>query len=387
MALRVDTPLPTPLGWITAGEVEAGDYLYDELGYPTKVVSVSDRYGVPETARVAVGWGKKKYPEEDLWCSVDQKFYTISSLNMDELGKPRSVGLVKNGVPVDWPTWLMGAGGGYPLAKVWTPEGIRDNLKHLRTHGGTRKQYYYNHSIPIGFSLKNPDGEYDIHPYVLGVCLNYWDYDRGQLKITLEWFSYFRDNFAEYGFDLVLETPVGDKTPRATHVWCSVGGLPELLGEDRRIPVKYMRGSVQDRLYLLEGLMDIIFMQTVEHDRMRASTTYSHPDRDIAFDLMELVRSLGYPAYRVKRYDHKKRNHAPFIEWHPFDVPARHPKLKIRMLPGTYRRGNPMERQMWKVYASDIMEETSEVKDIMVDSPHGIYLAGGLMLPVVSDGI
>jgi replicative DNA helicase len=40
-ALALDTPLPTPDGWTTMGEVRVGDYLLDAAGRPTRVVACS----------------------------------------------------------------------------------------------------------------------------------------------------------------------------------------------------------------------------------------------------------------------------------------------------------------------------------------------------------
>ena len=41
-ALALDTPLPTPTGWTTMGEVAVGDLLYDAEGRPTSVVAATD---------------------------------------------------------------------------------------------------------------------------------------------------------------------------------------------------------------------------------------------------------------------------------------------------------------------------------------------------------
>jgi replicative DNA helicase len=41
-ALRVDTPLPTPTGWTTMGDVAVGDLLLDAHGEPTRVVAATD---------------------------------------------------------------------------------------------------------------------------------------------------------------------------------------------------------------------------------------------------------------------------------------------------------------------------------------------------------
>ena len=41
-ALALDTPLPTPDGWTTMGEVEVGDILFDETGAPCRVTGATD---------------------------------------------------------------------------------------------------------------------------------------------------------------------------------------------------------------------------------------------------------------------------------------------------------------------------------------------------------
>src|SRR3712207_6239533 len=40
-ALALDTPLPTPTGWTTMGEVAVGDLLLDRSGRPTRVVAAT----------------------------------------------------------------------------------------------------------------------------------------------------------------------------------------------------------------------------------------------------------------------------------------------------------------------------------------------------------
>ena len=40
--LMFDTPIPTPDGWTTMGEIEVGDRVFDENGNPCNVVAKSD---------------------------------------------------------------------------------------------------------------------------------------------------------------------------------------------------------------------------------------------------------------------------------------------------------------------------------------------------------
>jgi hypothetical protein len=41
-ALDLNTPIPTPNGWSTMGDLKVGDYVLDEKGSPTKITYVSD---------------------------------------------------------------------------------------------------------------------------------------------------------------------------------------------------------------------------------------------------------------------------------------------------------------------------------------------------------
>ena len=42
-ALDVDTPLPTPSGWTTMGDLRLGDELYDDAGHPCRVTGIFDQ--------------------------------------------------------------------------------------------------------------------------------------------------------------------------------------------------------------------------------------------------------------------------------------------------------------------------------------------------------
>ncbi len=56
-ALAVDTPVPTPDGWKTMGELAGGDWVFDLHGHPTPVIAASDTLigrAVPD--RLVLGW-------------------------------------------------------------------------------------------------------------------------------------------------------------------------------------------------------------------------------------------------------------------------------------------------------------------------------------------
>src|SRR4051812_35534236 len=41
-ALALDTPIPTPFGWTTMGDLRPGDLVFDEMGAPTRVVAATE---------------------------------------------------------------------------------------------------------------------------------------------------------------------------------------------------------------------------------------------------------------------------------------------------------------------------------------------------------
>lgn len=67
-ALALDTPLPTPFGWTTMGEVDVGDSVLDALGEPTDVLAMTDvQYG-RECFRVEFSDGSHIIADADhLW--------------------------------------------------------------------------------------------------------------------------------------------------------------------------------------------------------------------------------------------------------------------------------------------------------------------------------
>lgn len=67
-ALSLDTPIPTPSGWSTIGDIKIGDQVFDENGKPTKVVFATDVMHDRECYEVIFSDGTKiKADKEHLW--------------------------------------------------------------------------------------------------------------------------------------------------------------------------------------------------------------------------------------------------------------------------------------------------------------------------------
>jgi len=78
-ALALDTPLPTPTGWMTMGETQVGDILFDEKGKTCHVIAVSPVMYDHDCYEVVFSDGQRIVADADhLWLTAD--FRTRKSL-------------------------------------------------------------------------------------------------------------------------------------------------------------------------------------------------------------------------------------------------------------------------------------------------------------------
>ncbi|BDZ40008.1 DnaB-like helicase N-terminal domain-containing protein [Microbacterium suwonense] len=129
-ALALDTPLPTPTGWVTMGDVKVGDELYDADGRPTRVVAATE-----------IMEGRPCYEVE---------FSDGSTIVADAQHQ--------------WVTETRAARRGSAGAEVITTEQMLATL----TVGADERA---NHSIRTADVLKAPDADLPIPPYALGAWL------------------------------------------------------------------------------------------------------------------------------------------------------------------------------------------------------------------------
>lgn len=204
--LALDTPLATPDGWTTMGEVEKGDLIFDGEGNPTKVIHTSEIHHNP--------------------C------YKITFDTNEELIADHE--------------------------HRWEVE-IRDDNNFDRTHilDTLELKQLLEEDKAIKISTVGPEmseKDLSIHPYVLGLWLA--DGNRTCGTITCD-----RQEIWDYIESLGYETSedhneCNDKTESRT-----IYGLRTelrklgLLG-NKHIPVEYLRSSYSQKLELLRGLMD-----------------------------------------------------------------------------------------------------------------------------------
>jgi hypothetical protein len=340
-ALALDTPIPTPGGWKTMGDLQVGDVVFDERGEPCNVTYVTDTQLNRECYELEFSDGTKIVADaEHLWFTIYH-------------GK----GSVKNTLR------------------------IIETLKE-RTRGDNK------HSIPVAGALQLPDAALPVPPYALGAWLG--DGNSHGARITVG------ADDAEETMGLLrqcgIESNDGRKDPRG-NVW-SYGirfatcgprrcdGLQPKLRElgviaNKHIPAIYLRASEAQRRELLCGLMD-----TDGHITAAGKCEFSTTSEALRDGMMELLRSLGYkPAFgeQVGRVNGKACSKVWRIKFQAFnDKPVFKLARKVARLrdrPASRPRSGTRQIVAIRPVAS------VPVKCITVDSPNRLYLAGDGMVP------
>ena len=247
-ALCVHTPIPTPTGWTSMGALRVGDAVLDESGVPCRVEWVSEVRTDRVCYEVVFSDGSTLIADADhqwvahnaadrarvLRSSVEWRAARRSRRAQRGTGKRpdlsernrQSVSVVESETPL----------------RVVTTEEMRQSLRV-----GVRA----NWSVPVAKPMALPDADLPVPPYVLGVWLGDGTSSAGSITCA-EADRAIVDEVRAYGYDI-------DTEPKR-YRWGTRGLSPQLrqLGvlNNKHIPVAYLRASFEQRLALLQGLMD-----------------------------------------------------------------------------------------------------------------------------------
>src|SRR5215472_10127256 len=143
-ALALDTPLPTPDGWTTMGEIQAGDRLLGASGRPVMVTAASE-----------VMTGRPCYEvifddQTRIVADAEHQWVTVMSAAADRQVTRASAGVLA----------AHGSAISSGLASVSTTREIATTLKDGA-----------DHAVPAAEALDLPHAELPVPPYLLGQCL------------------------------------------------------------------------------------------------------------------------------------------------------------------------------------------------------------------------
>ncbi|PRX99537.1 replicative DNA helicase [Allonocardiopsis opalescens] len=239
-ALALDTPLPTPHGWTTMGEVRVGDHLLAADGTPTAVVAATE-----------VLTGRPCYR---------MTFADGTSVVAD--------------AEHQWLTHTLRAG-----TAVRTTRQIADDSRPPGLGTG--------HTVRVAAPLELPEAELPVPPYVLGVWLGagrpgseLLAVDDPEIAVRIESDGY---RLAPAGTPgrFALRAPGGGPAAPALRA----AGVYERPG----LPDRYLRASAEQRRRLLAGLLDAAGTVTPS-----GAVAFAAAPRELAEGCRDLVTGLGY---------------------------------------------------------------------------------------------
>lgn len=339
-ALALDTPIPTPTGWTTMGELQEGDTIFDEQGQPCRVDFTTAVMHDHTCYRVAFSDGTSIIADaEHLWSTCRH---------------------------------------GGQTSEIHTTEQIRATL-----HYGTRR--YHAHSIPNALPLQTSEAELPISPYVLGAWLG--DGTSRAANITIggsdldAMLTLLTDEGIRCGAPrkdkrnqvrtVQLQSPDGTRRKDTIQAVLRRMGL---LGPGlKHIPTSYLRAGPDQRMALLQGLMD-----TDGTASTRGKVEFSTSNPRLRDDVLELCRSLGFkPSWSTKPTSasdsFRIRFHA-FADFQVFRLPRK--AARLRTAPTAGRRRS----QSRQIISIDPVPSVP-VRCIQVSSASKLYLAGAGMVP------
>lgn len=334
--LALDTPLPTPTGWTSMGEVQVGDTLLGSDGKPCQVLYKSPIHNKP-TYRLTFADGTTVVADEDHQWVVD---VGVGKLNIKR--------------------------------RVLTTAEIASSM-----FGYANQR---QHRIPNPEPLHLPDADLPLDPYVLGAWLGDGKHTSSEITGLPDsgvWKEILRRGFrlgkpqAKQGTTAVSQSVLGIRKH-----FTSLG----LLG-NKHIPPAYLRGSVQQRLDLLRGLMDTDGTVNKPKKSVQLTTT----DPEMARSVLELLVSLGERGHisKVTRRGFGTSTVAHDVVWTPALF---NPFTDARKVARCEQFIRSTGRNTHRIIVGCEPAESVPTQCIGVDSPDSTYLCTDSMLVTHNSG-
>ncbi len=400
--LPVETPIPGPDGWKTMIELQVGDTVFDESGNPAKVTAKSPVYTDKPCYRVTFSDGSSIVATDNhKWTVWDETTRMCYSHRTGE----------KN-YPADWWNWS----GKNVSGRLYTPaddaliqkrlkEGLTtkeiaaelgrtesvirqylstskagtkrrsgaQTLSTVELIQGLRRGRSYNYAIPFTGPLAYKEQQLPIHPYVLGYLLGDGNSSgSGDVACTPEDKHLLIAEFGQCGHSC-NDREAADRF-YVTHLVSKWKKLN--LYNNKHIPEVYLSSSIDQRIALLQGLID-----SDGHVESTGEYLFTNTNRNLAQQMAEVARSLGFKAVvreRKARFDKRTGN------WNlPNFVVAINSTVPLSRLPRKLvkaRHDWKMEQHGRSIVSIEPVEMVA-TQCITVDSPSSLYLAGREYIP------
>ena len=387
-SIKMSEKIVTPSGWRRFGDLQVGDLVYGPDGQPTTVLG---RYpkGKLDVYRVELSDGRHLDVSKDHLFSV----YNNCSKKRQQLHTMSVQQMIDNGV-----------------------HHITNGLD--RRTGQNRVRVNSHWAIPMNKALMYPEKYLSVDPYAFGALIAEGSLHSGRDKKHLHSMplimtsndefvvakvadrlgvKYRRDlskvRHYSWRFDYV---PGDEKTfiRQNGHKYVSNVVHPsDIMPEDelvtapyKFIPDEYKLASYDQRLELLRGLFDTD--GSISPAGGRCQVRYSTVSERLAYDVRELLLSMGYDATisHRKRKATKASRH-PHVEYSIMVLASIQDKMKLFTLPRHLDKFKPyakhrIRRDYSRIAITDIypLHQQAEMMCIFVDNPSHLYVAGDFVV-------
>jgi hypothetical protein len=337
-ALALDTPVPTPDGFRPIEALEVGDKVFDEKGRIRYVSGKSEVWKSRPCYEVEFSTGEVIVADENhLW--------VVTTANDRSNGKPARI--LRTSDLFEW--------------------------QHRSKQGPT---FSVGEMAPLDY----PEQCLPVDPYILGYWLGDGTHTSGEITVHPDDADSLMGHLRAAGYvtrykDIDLDWQKG-------RVY-SDGLLTDLrkagVYANKHIPQAYLRGSVDQRLALLQGLMDSD--GTSPQGQKPSRFTNSNPK--LIEGTAELVRSLGMIARVHVQQEAGVRNVLGTVTackesrsvtfW---------PEFPVHRLQRKLEQQSPPSLQSRSIYIRDVRHTSpTDTVCIQVDSPTHMFLAGQTCVP------
>ncbi|ALG14387.1 replicative DNA helicase [Kibdelosporangium phytohabitans] len=343
-ALALDTPLPTPTGWTTMGDVQVGDRLIDASGKPTTVVAATDVLHNRPCYEVEFSDGTV------ITADAEHQWLTDTRVSRGDRKVP---------------------------ADIRTTRELADAVGRASADGRA------DHSVTNTRPLDLPERDLLLPPYVLGAWLG--DGHPAAARFTaadpeIIWYIEREgiDAFPRGNMLYQLRVPDTHEVDDGRGKPFTVDAMLRSIGvlDNKHIPAEYLRASVSQRRALLAGLLDTGGTVTAS-----GSVRFTSTSRALAQGAHELITSLGYRCGMTTKRVKGRTAQTPTCFVLTFTTQDRVFWLERKhLLHKELLAGRPQQPRVR--YITGVRAVVSvPVRCVEVDNADHLYLAGRSMIP------
>jgi hypothetical protein len=346
-ALALDTPIPTPNGFVKMGDLKDNDNIYGLDGKIYNVTKAHDILYDRDCYKITFDNG------EEIVADAEHLWYTQTKT--DRKRKYDKKGSVK------------------------TTKEIFNTLFN--------KQKEPNHRIPMCLNGINYNKkELPIDPYILGLWLGDGATDGSRITVgkrDIEDTVKILENNEQFKILKIQEDKKGVFALNLTNENRKVDSLHTILRTNnflgnKHIPESYLLSSREQRLELLKGLMD-----SDGYITPKGHAYFYNTNLKLVKEVQKLITSLGYKSFykeKIAKINGVECGLVGSVYFKPRELVVKL-SFKVNRLKNNISKISESSRNQFH-YIKDIQKiESVPVRCITVDSPDSLYLCGNTLIP------